>query len=255
MNPKITVESLSLNYGKQAAFRDITLKVFPGGITAFVGPSGCGKTSFLNCLNRLSDLIPNCRVTGQIHLDSEEIHSSKFNLRTLRQRVGMIFQKPNPFPISIRKNFTLPLSDYGIKKRLEQDEIIESTLVNVGLWAEVKDRLNSSALSLSGGQQQRLCIARALALRPEVILFDEPCSALDPIASSVVEELIATLGLSYTVLIVTHNLSQARRIADNTAMFWVKEGVGQIIEHGQTKKVFENPTEEITKAYISGSKG
>lgn len=253
----IQTRSLSLFYGTKPAFRDVTLAIPKGEITALVGPSGCGKTSFLSCLNRLTDMIPNCRVVGDIWLDGEAIVSLKTARRqpSLNRRVGMIFQKPNPFPFSIWKNLALPLREHGITNRAELDHIVESTLQSVGLWQEVKDRLHSSALALSGGQQQRLCIARTLALKPEVILLDEPCSALDPMSSGVVEDYIASLKGDYTVVIVTHNLAQASRIADWTACFWTQNDSGCLLEYGTTPQIFSAPIHDLTAAYVRGWKG
>jgi len=253
--PLIQTRQLSLHYGKKTAFCDVNLPINSGCITALVGPSGCGKTSFLSCLNRLTDLIPRCRVSGSIRFGSLEILDPQINAIALRRRIGMIFQKPNPFPFSIWKNLAFPLQEHGIKDREEIDHLIETTLQGVGLWDEVKDRLNSSALALSGGQKQRLCIARALVLQPEVLLLDEPCSALDPISSGVVEDLIASLRGSYTLVIVTHNLAQAKRIADYAALFWVQEGVGRLIEYGYVEQIFEAPQQELTAAYVNGTRG
>jgi len=253
--PSIQTQNLNLYYGKKAAFTDISLPIQAGCITALIGPSGCGKTSFLSCLNRLTDLIPRVTVSGSIRLDTLEILDHQIDAIALRRRVGMIFQKPNPFPFSIWNNLAFPLREHGIKNRQQQDQIIETTLQNVGLWDEIKDRLHTSALSLSGGQQQRLCIARALVLQPDVLLFDEPCSALDPISSGVVEDLIDSLRGDYTVVIVTHNLAQARRIADSAALFWVHEGVGKLIEYGTITQIFEAPQHELTVAYVNGIRG
>jgi phosphate transport system ATP-binding protein len=254
-HPLIETEQLSLHYGEKPVFADVTLPIHAGCITALVGPSGCGKTSFLSCLNRLTDLIPRCRVSGRIQMGSLDVLNPKIDAIALRRRVGMIFQKPNPFPLSIWKNLALPLHEHGVKSREQVDQIIETTLQDVGLWNEVKDRLNSPALALSGGQQQRLCIARALVLKPEVLLLDEPCSALDPISSGVVEDLIASLRGRYTQLIVTHNLAQARRIADYVALFWVQDGVGRLIEYGCVQQMFETPQEALTAAYVNGMRG
>ncbi|NET57469.1 MAG: phosphate ABC transporter ATP-binding protein [Symploca sp. SIO2E6] len=253
--PLIQTLHLSLHYGKKTAFCNVNLPINAGCITALVGPSGCGKTSFLSCLNRMTDLIPRCRVSGSIRFDSLEILDSQINTIALRRRIGMIFQKPNPFPFSIWKNLAFPLQEHGIKEPEEIELLIETTLQDVGLWDEVKDRLKTSALTLSGGQKQRLCIARALVLQPEVLLLDEPCSALDPISSGVVEDLIASLRENYTVVIVTHNLAQAKRIADYTALFWVKEGVGRLIEYGCVEQIFEAPQQALTAAYVNGSRG
>ncbi|HBE20921.1 MAG TPA: phosphate ABC transporter ATP-binding protein [Cyanobacteria bacterium UBA11149] len=253
--PLIETQNLSLYYKNKPAFSDINLSIFPHTITALIGPSGCGKTSFLTCLNRLTDLIPKTRISGKILLGDIDVLDSKTNAIAIRRRIGTIFQKPNPFPFSIWQNLAFPLREHGIKNREEIDRIIESTLQDVGLWDEVKNRLKTSALSLSGGQQQRLCIARALVLQPEVLLLDEPCSALDPISSGVVEDLIASLRERYTLVIVTHNLAQAKRIADSVALFWVKDGVGKLIEYGDVKQIFTAPQESLTAAYINGDRG
>lgn len=251
----IRVENLSLRYGAKSALEAITLDIYRGCITALIGPSGCGKTSFLASLNRLTDLIAGCRVEGRITIGPVEVHHPSTDVQALRREVGMIFQKPNPFPLSIRRNIELPLREQGVRRRAQMDAMVECVLTDVGLWAEVKDRLDAPALALSGGQQQRLCIARALALRPKVLLMDEPCSALDPLSSAVVEDLIARLQGRYTVVIVTHNLAQARRIANYAAFFWVKGRAGQLIEFGQCRQVFEAPAHPLTAAYISGSRG
>lgn len=251
------IQQLSLRYQQKLAFQDITLSIPHNSITAIVGPSGCGKSSFLSCLNRLSDLIPGCTVSGHIQLGTLNILNSQLNTTALRRRIGMIFQKPNPFPMSIAKNITFPLKEHGIKDAQKRSHIVEKVLQDVGLWSEVKDRLQDNALNLSGGQKQRLCIARTLALKPSILLMDEPCSALDPIASGIVEDLIIRLRqeYDYTVIIVTHNLAQARRIADYAALFWVDSGCGRLIEFAPAEQFFNTPTCELTKAYISGSKG
>lgn len=251
----LCTEHLSLHYGDKCAINDVNLVIPQGSITALIGPSGCGKTSFLCCLNRLTDLLPNCKVSGKVWLEELDIHAPHNDVMALRRRVGMIFQKPNPFPFSIWKNIAFPLQEHGIKDRVKLDEIVEDVLMKVGLWDEIKDRLKDSALKLSGGQKQRLCIARSLALQPEVLLMDEPCSALDPISSGVVEDLVESLREHYTVVIVTHNLAQARRIADRVAMFWVYEGCGRLVEVGPTQQIFEQPQHQITAAYISGNRG
>lgn len=253
--PVLVTEHLSLHYGEKPAFLDVTLPLYRGCISALVGPSGCGKSSFLMSLNRLTDLIPNARISGRLCLDEQDLLVPGLDKRRLRRRVGMIFQKPSPFPVSIRKNILLPLAEHGMKNRELQEEILENALMDVGIWDEVKDRLDSSALSLSGGQQQRLCFARALVLKPEILLMDEPCSSLDPISSGVVEDLIGSLRGRYTILIVTHNLAQARRLADYTAVFWVQEGAGRLIEFGPTRELFELPQEKISKAYLGGVRG
>ncbi len=253
--PIVEVDRLSLYYGEKPAFQDVTLSINKGCITALVGPSGCGKTSFLTCLNRLTDLITGCRVSGRITIDALDVLAPSTNVIQLRRRIGMIFQKPNPFPLTIRRNLEFPLREHGLQDREQITQTMEATLRDVGLWDEVKDRLDSPALALSGGQQQRLCIARALALFPEVLLMDEPCSALDPLSSGVVEDLIVSLRSHYTVLIVTHNLAQARRIADYAALFWVQNGAGQLIETGTAKQIFEEPRDPLTAAYVSGMRG
>lgn len=203
--PSLQTERLSLSYAHKPAFKDVTLSIKPGGITALIGPSGCGKTSFLTCLNRLVELTPSCKVSGRILLGEQDVQA--LNVISLRRRVGMLFQKPNPFPLSIIRNIEFPLREHGVRSRDEIDYMIEVALQDVGLWDEVKDRLKAPALSLSGGQQQQLCLARAIALKPDVLLMDEPCSALDPLSSEIVEDLIANLGYKYTVLVVTHNLA------------------------------------------------
>jgi phosphate transport system ATP-binding protein len=251
----IETQRLGLRYGAKRAFEDVTLRISPGEITALVGPSGCGKTSFLSCLNRMTDLIPNTRVSGRIEIGALDVLSPRTPLVALRRRIGMIFQKPNPFPLSIRRNMELALHEHGVRDRALVAHIVETALRDVGLWDEVKDRLDAPALALSGGQQQRLCIARALALEPEVLLMDEPCSALDPISSGVVEDLISALREHYTVVIVTHNLAQARRIADHVALFWVQDGAGRLVEHGPVGQIFEAPREELTAGYVSGIRG
>jgi phosphate transport system ATP-binding protein len=249
----IRLDRLSLSYRGKPAFRDVSLEIPRGSITALVGPSGCGKTSLLTCINRLTDLIPGAAMSGSIRLEDAEITNGALDVVAHRRRVGMIFQKPNPFPLSIRRNLEFPLREHGREAGL--DETIEKSLRAVSLWEEVKDRLDAPAQSLSGGQQQRLCLARALALKPEVLLMDEPCSALDPISSGVVEDLIKGLRGSYTVVIVTHNLAQARRIADHVGVFWVQEGVGRLIEFGKAGDVFEKPRDPLTAAYVNGSRG
>ncbi|MEO1366851.1 MAG: phosphate ABC transporter ATP-binding protein [Acidobacteriota bacterium] len=249
------IEDLSCSYGDKVAFRGVSLRVPRARITALIGPSGCGKTSLLNTLNRLSDLVPGCRIDGRIRLFGRDVWGPDVNPVELRRHVGMIFQKPSPFPLSIRRNLELPLREHGVKDRNEREARIEHSLREVGLWREVKDRLKTSALALSGGQQQRLCMARALVLRPEVILLDEPCSALDPLSSGVVEDLIASFRDRYTVIIVTHNLAQARRISDSTAFFWVVGDAGRLIEHAPTQELFANPRDPLTRAYVNGARG
>ncbi len=251
----VTTRELSLHYGRKTAFSKVSLDVPEGLITAIIGPSGCGKSSFLACLNRLSDLLPRCRVEGEVRVGDIRVFDPATDVVALRRRVGMIFQKPNPFPLSIRRNLELPLKEHGMRDPRELEAKIERTLSDVGLWDEVSDRLDASALGLSGGQQQRLCLARALALEPEVVLLDEPCSALDPISSGVVEDLIDSLRGRYTVVIVTHNLAQARQIADRVAFFWVQGEAGRLIEVGEANQVFEAPEEQLTAAYVRGARG
>lgn len=253
--PHLSTEGLSLHYGSKTAFTEVSMTIPRGCVTALVGPSGCGKTSYLSSLNRLTDLIPSARLRGRILLDGRDVCDPRLDLIEHRRRVGMIFQKPNPFPLSIRKNLEFPLREHGVRDRSALRQKVETALQDVGLWDEVKDRLDTPAQALSGGQQQRLCIARALALEPEVLLLDEPCSALDPISSGVVEDRIAALRGRYTVIIVTHNLAQARRISDWTALFWVQGGSGRLVEFGSTQQVFEAPREAVTAAYISGIRG
>ena len=251
----IQVRNLSLHYESQAALDNVSLDIYKGCITALIGPSGCGKTSFLSAINRMTDLIPGCSVDGRILVDNEDIHHPKTDVQSLRRRIGMVFQKPTPFPLSIRRNLALPLNEHGVTQTKEVIVIIKKALQDVGLWAEVCDRLDAPALSLSGGQQQRLCIARALALNPEILLMDEPCSALDPIASGVVEDLICRLQGRYTIVIVTHNLAQARRIANYAAFFWVRERTGQLVEFGRCRHIFESPRDALTAAYVNGNRG
>lgn len=251
----IRTQNLTLRYHGKPAFEDVSLAIPRGEITSLVGPSGCGKTSFISCLNRLTDLIPGAIVSGSIRLGETEMTNGAVDVIALRRRVGMIFQKPNPFPLSIRKNLEFPLREHGMRDRSTLDQTIEQALRDVGLWDEVKDRLSTPALSLSGGQQQRLSIARALALKPEILLLDEPCSALDPISSGIVEDLIKSLKGRYTLVIVTHNLAQARRIADSVAVFWVQNGTGRLIEYGTSRQVFESPRESLTSAYVNGTRG
>jgi len=253
--PLIETHALSVCYGEKVALRDVSLAINRGCVTAIVGPSGCGKTSFLHALNRLTDLVPGCRVGGSILLDGRAVAGNGTDVVALRRRVGMIFQTPAPFPFSIRRNIDLPLREHGIGPRDERQRIIEHALRDVGLWDEVCDRLDSPAAALSGGQQQRLCIARALALTPRVILCDEPCSALDPMSSATVEDLIASLRGRYTVVVVTHNLAQARRIADHVAVFWTRDGASTLVETGTAEQIFRSPRDELTAAYIGGMRG
>lgn len=253
--PLIRADALRLAYHGKPALLDVELAIHAGRITALIGPSGCGKTSFLLAINRLTDLIPGCRVSGGLRLGELDVLDPRADVVALRRRVGMIFQKPAPFPLSIRDNVALPLQEHGLHRQGALEETIELALRDVGLWEEVKDRLRASALALSGGQQQRLCLARALVLQPEVLLMDEPCSALDPISGGVVEDLITTLRGRYTIVVVTHNLSQARRIADDAALFWLQEGAGRLIESGPARRLFESPQHPLTNAYVTGMRG
>ncbi len=251
----LQANKLMISYQGRPALQDLDVTIPQGCITALVGPSGCGKTSFLMAINRLTDLIPGCQVSGNLTLQSQDILNPSINLLELRRRVGMIFQQPTVFPFSIRKNMELPLREHGLLDRNLLTHHLEQSLRHVGLWEEIKDRLHQPATTLSGGQQQRLCLARALALSPEMLLLDEPCSALDPLSSGIVEDLIARLRGNYTIIIVTHNLAQARRIADYVALFWPVEGVGRLLEHGPTETFFTTPQHELTAAYISGARG
>ena len=248
---KIDMEQLNLHYGAFHALKDVNLSIEEGKITAFIGPSGCGKSTFLKSLNRMNDLVEGCRITGDILLDGEDIYKSKMDVNVLRKRVGMVFQKPNPFPMSIYDNIAYGPRTHGVHKKAELDEIVEKSLRGAAIWDEVKDRLNKSALGLSGGQQQRLCIARALAVEPEVLLMDEPTSALDPISTSRVEELALQLKENYTIVMVTHNMQQAARISDKTAFFLL----GELVEMGPTERVFATPVDKRTEDYISGRFG
>ena len=253
--PHLQVQQLQVAYGDKVVLDGVSLDIYKGCITALIGPSGCGKTSFLSSLNRLTDLIPNTRVTGDILLDGQSVFDKRIDVMSLRRKVGMIFQKPNPFPLSIRRNLELPLKEHGIKNRAVVKQKIETALRDVGLWDEVHDRMDSPATALSGGQQQRLCIARAIVLEPAILLMDEPCSALDPIASSVVENLIKRLAGRFTIVIVTHNLGQARRIANYAAFFWLRDRVGQLVEFNHCVHLFEKPANHLTAAYVSGEAG
>ncbi len=251
--PFIQVRDLSIRYGGKTAVSHLELNVGRSEIMALIGPSGCGKTSFLCALNRLTELIPDCQVEGQIALTGQDIRHIPATL--LRRRIGKIFQRPNPFPMSIEANFTLPLREHGVTNKGERAARMEKVLRRVGLWDEVADRLGASALALSGGQQQRLCIARALVLEPEALLLDEPCSALDPMAMAKVEELLLDLKGSYTQVVVTHNLAQARRIADRVGVFWNEGKGGFLLECDTVALVFGHPTDPRTAAYISGQRG
>ena len=247
----IQSRDLNLYYGKAHALKNINMEISERSITAIIGPSGCGKSTFLRCLNRMNDTIANARVTGKITLDGQDIQDPDIDVVELRARVGMVFQKPNPFPMSIYDNVAYGPRIHGIKKKSELDSIVEKSLCQAALWDELKDRLRDSALSISGGQQQRLCIARCLAVEPEVILMDEPASALDPIATAKIEDLMRELKERYTIIIVTHNMQQAARVSDRTAFFLL----GELIEYDYTKKLFENPAHRRTEDYITGRFG
>jgi len=249
---KIDVENLNFYYGQKQALHGITIKMRANQVTAFIGPSGCGKSTFLRTLNRMNDIIPGTRAEGKIKIDQEEVYGDKVDVVALRRRVGMVFQKSNPFPKSIYENVAYGLRINGMtRSRSDLDGRVEESLKQAALWEEVKDRLPDSALALSGGQQQRLCIARALAVRPEVLLMDEPASALDPIATQRIEELIYQLKKDYTIVIVTHNMQQAARVSDSTAFFWM----GKLVECAETEKIFTAPTEKLTEDYVTGRFG
>lgn len=249
---KIKVENLNLYYGDFHALKDINMKIEENLITAFIGPSGCGKSTFLKTLNRMNDLVENCRIEGSILLDGQDIYKNgNIDVNMLRKRVGMVFQKPNPFPMSIYDNITYGPRTHGIKSKSKLDEIVERSLKNAAIWDEVKDRLKKNALELSGGQQQRICIARALAVEPEVLLLDEPTSALDPISTSKIEDLVVELKKDYTIVMVTHNMQQAVRVSDKTAFFLS----GELIECNNTEDIFSNPNDKRTEDYITGRFG
>lgn len=250
-NSKISVENLNLHYGENHALKDVNMEIADHAITAFIGPSGCGKSTFLRCLNRMNDLVDGCRVEGKVILDGEDIYDKRVDTTLLRKKVGMVFQQPNPFPMSIYDNIAYGPRLHGIKNKKELDEIVERSLQGAAIFEEVKDRLHKSALGLSGGQQQRLCIARALAVSPEVLLMDEPTSALDPISTLKIEELMETLKKKYTVVIVTHNMQQAARVSDDTAFFLV----GEVIEKNATSEIFSRPQDKRTEDYITGRFG
>lgn len=247
----IDVQGLNLWYGHNQALHNVTLPVANRKVTALIGPSGCGKSTLIRCFNRMNDLVSGCRVTGNILYHGQNIYGPEADPVELRRKIGMVFQKPNPFPKSIYENIAYGPRVHGIKNKRELDGIVESCLHKAALWEEVKDRMHDSAMSLSGGQQQRLCIARTLAVNPEIILMDEPCSALDPIATSKIEDLIEELKKEYCVIIVTHSMSQASRVSDYTAFMYL----GDLIEFGETRQIFENPHKELTENYITGRFG
>ncbi|MGN0672856.1 MAG: phosphate ABC transporter ATP-binding protein PstB [Anaerovoracaceae bacterium] len=248
---RIKVENLDLYYGDNHALKDISMDIMENSITAFIGPSGCGKSTFLRTLNRMNDLVENVRITGKVMLDGEDIYSKDMDTTLLRKRIGMVFQQPNPFPMSIYDNVAYGPRVHGIRNKAQLDRLVEESLKGAAIWDEVKDRLKKSALGLSGGQQQRLCIARALAVEPEVLLMDEPTSALDPISTQRIEDLMEELKKKYTVAVVTHNMQQALRVSDYTAFFLV----GEMIEMADTKKLFSYPRDKRTEDYITGRFG
>lgn len=247
---KIEIKNMNLYYSDFHALKDVNLNIEPNKITAFIGPSGCGKSTLLKSLNRMNDLVEGCRIEGDIRLDGEDIYGN-MDVNLLRKRVGMVFQKANPFPMSIYDNIAYGPRTHGIRSKEKLDDIVEKSLRDAAIWEETKDRLKKSALGMSGGQQQRLCIARALAVQPEVLLMDEPTSALDPIATSKIEDLALELKKNYTIVIVTHNMQQAVRISDNTAFFLL----GEMVEYGNTQKLFSKPFDKRTEDYITGRFG
>jgi phosphate transport system ATP-binding protein len=253
---KVDVRDVSVYYGEFKALAEINLAIKKNRITAIIGPSGCGKSTLLRSFNRMSDLTPGCRVEGMITLDGENIYGNGVDAVDIRRRVGMVFQRPNPFPKSIYENITFGPKLLGVRRKADLDEIVESSLRGAALWDEVKDKLNQSGYSLSGGQQQRLCIARALAVEPDVVLMDEPASALDPISTLKIEELMHVLAKEYTIIIVTHNMQQAARVSDFTAMMMIDENrAGRMIEYDRTPQIFTNPKDKRTEAYVTGRFG
>ena len=248
---KICVRGLNLYYGTNHALKNINMDIPAGAVTAFIGPSGCGKSTFLKTLNRMNDLVPDVKITGKVEYDGKDIFAPGVDVNELRRDIGMVFQKPNPFPMSVYDNIAYGPRIHGIKNKAKLDEIVEESLKDAAIWDELKDRLKKSALGLSGGQQQRLCIARALAVSPKVLLMDEPTSALDPISTSKIEDLAMELKKKYTIVIVTHNMQQAARISDQTAFFLL----GNLIEYNDTEKLFANPNDKRTEDYITGRFG
>ncbi len=248
---KIDVSNMDLYYGDFHALKNINLSIDANEVTAFIGPSGCGKSTLLKSINRMNDLVPGCRITGEMQLDGENIYGGKMDVNGLRKRVGMVFQKPNPFPMSIYDNIAYGPRTHGVRSKAKLDDIVEQSLRQAAIWDEVKDRLKKSALGMSGGQQQRLCIARALAVQPEVLLMDEPTSALDPISTSKIEDLAVELKKDYTIVMVTHNMQQAARISDKTAFFLL----GEVVEYGETEQIFSMPKDKRTEDYITGRFG
>lgn len=251
MQDKFVIENLNLFYGDFHALWNINLKLQQREITAFIGPSGCGKSTLLKSLNRMNDLVEGCRIEGSVRLDGEDIYARQMDVNLLRKRVGMVFQKPNPFPMSVYDNIAYGPRTHGVRRKALLDELVETSLRQAAIWDELKDRLHKSALGLSGGQQQRLCIARALAVKPEVLLMDEPTSALDPISTSKIEDLATELKKEYTIIMVTHNMQQAARISDKTAFFLL----GEMVEYGETEQIFSLPRDKRTEDYITGRFG
>ena len=251
MSDIMTAKNLNLWYGETHALKNVNITIPEKSITAFIGPSGCGKSTFLKTLNRMNDLIPSVKITGEVCYNEQNIYGNSVDVNELRREIGMVFQKPNPFPMSIYDNIAYGPRTHGIKSKVKLDEIVEQSLRDAAIWDEVKDRLKKNALGMSGGQQQRLCIARALAVKPKILLMDEPTSALDPISTSRIEELAIELKKCYTIIIVTHNMQQAVRISDNTAFFLL----GELIEYGETEKLFSQPTDKRTEDYITGRFG
>lgn len=248
---KIVTTDLNLHYGTNHALKDINLDIYTNKITAFIGPSGCGKSTYLKTLNRMNDLVDGVKIEGKVMIDGEDIYDPRVDTTLLRKKVGMVFQQPNPFPMSIYDNIAFGPRTHGIHNKVQLDEIVERSLKQAAIWDEVKDRLNKSALGMSGGQQQRLCIARALAIEPEVLLMDEPTSALDPISTAKIEDLVIELKKKYTIVMVTHNMQQAVRISDKTAFFLL----GEIVEYNKTSQLFSMPQDERTENYITGRFG
>ena len=248
---KIYTKNLDLFYGDVQALKSVAMDVFSNNVTALIGPSGCGKSTYLKTLNRMNDTVAGVKITGDVFLDGEDVYGKGVDVTVLRKKIGMVFQSPNPFPMSVYDNIAYGPRMHGVKKRIVLDEIVEKSLKDAAIWDEVKDRLKKSALSLSGGQQQRLCIARALATQPEVLLMDEPTSALDPISTTKIEELVSELKKKYSIVIVTHNMQQAARISDYTAFFLL----GELIENNQTETIFSSPKDKRTEDYITGRFG
>ena len=251
MQAKIISKNVNVYYGTNHVIKNVSLDIMPNEVVAFIGPSGCGKSTFLRLLNRMNDFIESFKMEGEILIDNEDIYDSKIKVEELRKKVGMVFQKPNPFPKSIYENVVYGLRIQGINDKKYLDSVVEKTLQQVGIWNEVKDKLHQSAMALSGGQQQRICIARTLAVEPSVVLMDEPTSALDPISTATIEELIYQLKKQYTIVIVTHNMQQAGRVSDRTAFFYM----GELIEYNDTRELFTNPKVELTQKYITGRCG